>query len=67
VETIQESAEVPQTTEAEVETTQESAEVHQTTESEESLNAPDISKCKICDINLPATMVTLTDSVYSMT
>jgi hypothetical protein len=36
------------------------------TESEESLNAPDISKCKICDINLPATMVTLTDGVYSM-
>ena len=66
VETIQVSAEVPQTTEAEVETIQVSAEVHQTTESEESLNAPDISKCKICDTNLPAAMVTLTDSVYSM-
>ena len=66
VETTQVSAEVPQTTEAEVETIQVSAEVHQTTESEESLNAPDISKCKICDTNLPAAMVTLTDSVYSM-
>jgi hypothetical protein len=66
VETIQVSAEVPQTTEVEVETIQVSAEVHQTTESEESLNAPDISKCKICDTNLPAAMVTLTDSVYSM-
>jgi hypothetical protein len=66
VETIQVSAEVHQTTEVEVETIQVSAEVHQTTESEESLNAPDISKCKICDTNLPAAMVTLTDSVYSM-